>query len=92
MKIENQGRKPVAITVTWRSRKLRSNAARQEREEKDGEKVIRSERYVGRVSRSFRLATDVDEAAAIAKFENGVLELTLPKKAVVETSKRLTIT
>ena len=64
---------------------------RQEREEKDGEKVIRSERYIGRVSRSFRLATDVDETTAVAKFENGVLELTLPKKEVVETSKRLTI-
>lgn len=64
---------------------------RQEREEKQGEKVIRSERYVGRVSRSFTLGVDVDESAATAKFENGVLELTLPKKPVPEQRRKLEI-
>lgn len=64
---------------------------RQEREEKQGEKVIRSERYVGRVSRSFTLGVDVDESAATAKFENGVLELTLPKKPVPDQRRKLTI-
>lgn len=65
--------------------------SRQEREEKQGEKVIRSERYVGRVSRSFTLASDVDETAATAKFENGVLELTLPKKAMPVQGRKLLI-
>ncbi|MBS1154813.1 MAG: heat-shock protein Hsp20 [Proteobacteria bacterium] len=64
---------------------------RQEREEKQGEKVIRSERYIGRVSRSFTLGVDVDESAATAKFENGVLELTLPKKPVPDQRRKLTI-
>jgi HSP20 family molecular chaperone IbpA len=32
----------------------------------------------------------VDEAQAVAKYENGVLELTLPKKAVAN-AKRITI-
>ena len=50
-------------------------------EEKDGEKVIRSERYYGNVSRSFTLSQDVDENGAAAKYNEGVLELTLPKKA-----------
>ena len=36
------------------------------------------------VSRSFTLALEVDEAAASAKYENGVLELALPKKAVAK--------
>lgn len=51
---------------------------------KDGERVLRSERYYGKVSRSFTLANEVDEAAASAKYENGVLELALPKKAVAK--------
>jgi len=49
-------------------------------EQKEGEKVIRSERYYGRVFRSFALDHDVDPAAATAKYIDGVLELTLPKK------------
>ena len=46
-----------------------------------GEKVVRSERYFGKQYRSFTLATDIDAAAAAAKYADGVLELTLPKKA-----------
>lgn len=46
----------------------------------EGERVLRSERYFGAVSRSFQLPADIDEAAARAKYENGVLLLTLPKK------------
>lgn len=53
---------------------------RREKEEKD-ETVLRSERYYGSVSRSFTLASDVDEKTAEAKYSDGVLELTLPKKA-----------
>ncbi|MCP5278548.1 MAG: Hsp20/alpha crystallin family protein [Thiobacillus sp.] len=50
-------------------------------EEKEGEKVLRSERFHGRMSRSFALDHEVDEKAANATFKDGVLELMLPKKA-----------
>ena len=63
---------------------------KQEKEVKDGERVLRTERYFGKVSRSFQLGQEVDEANAIAKFNDGVLELTLPKKAAAQ-AKRLTI-
>lgn len=63
---------------------------KQEKEVKDGERVLRAERYFGQVSRSFQLAQDIDDAQAAAKFTDGVLELTLPKKAA-SASKRLTI-
>ncbi|MEN9833905.1 MAG: hypothetical protein RL011_98 [Pseudomonadota bacterium] len=53
---------------------------KKKREEKEGTKVIRSERYYGSVSRSFTLDENVDQAAAQAKYEDGVLLLTLPKK------------
>jgi HSP20 family protein len=62
---------------------------RREKEEK-GETMLRSERYYGAMPRSFTLATDVDEKAATAKYADGVLELTLPKKAG-STSRRLQV-
>ena len=46
----------------------------------EGEKVLRSERYYGSVARSFQLPADIDAAQAKAKYDNGVLTLTLPKK------------
>jgi HSP20 family protein len=42
--------------------------------------VLRSERYFGAVSRSFQLPSDIDQESAKAKYDNGVLVLTLPKK------------
>lgn len=53
---------------------------KQEKEEKEGEKVIYSERSYGMASRSFTLPTDVDEKGAKAEYKDGVLNLTLPKK------------
>ncbi|RKP52146.1 Hsp20/alpha crystallin family protein [Trinickia fusca] len=47
---------------------------------KEGERVIRSERYSGQLSRSFSLTCDIDDALATAKYLDGVLTLTLPKK------------
>lgn len=46
----------------------------------EGERVLRSERYYGEVSRSFQLPVDIDDAKASAKYDSGVLSLTLPKK------------
>jgi HSP20 family protein len=54
---------------------------RKEKEEKKGEKVVRSERYFGKQSRSFTLGQDIDAGKAEAKYSDGVLELKLPKKA-----------
>jgi len=64
--------------------------SRTEREAKKDERVLHSERYFGRVSRAFRLGQEIDEARASAKYSDGVLELTLPKKATA-AAKQLTI-
>ena len=45
-----------------------------------GERILRSERYYGTMARSFALANDIDEGAVEARYENGVLCLSLPKK------------
>lgn len=63
---------------------------KQEKDVKEGERVLRSERYFGKVARSFQLAQDIDDGKAVARFNDGVLELTLPKRAAT-ASKRLAI-
>ena len=67
-----------------------SAEGKKEKEVKEGEKILRSERYFGKVSRAFTLAQDVDEATADAKYKDGVLELRLPKRASTQ-SKKLTV-
>ena len=63
-----------------------SAETRREAEAKDGEKWLRVERYFGKTARRFALPQDLDEAKAVARFADGVLELTLPKveKAAVK--------
>ncbi|PKO45852.1 MAG: heat-shock protein Hsp20 [Betaproteobacteria bacterium HGW-Betaproteobacteria-22] len=67
-----------------------SAESHQEKEVKEGTKVLRSERYYGKVSRSFFLEQEVDETAADAEYKDGILTLTLPKKVNAST-KRLTV-
>lgn len=67
-----------------------SAEVRSESEQREDEKVLMRERSHGRIYRSFTLASDVDEAAATAKYRDGVLELVLPKKAPA-TGKRLVV-
>jgi len=64
-----------------------SAEAKREKDVKQNGKVIRSERYYGSLYRSFSLGQDVDQAGATAKYTDGILELTLPKKAASATKK-----
>ena len=64
-----------------------SAEVKQEKEEKEGKKVVRSERYYGKQYRSFSLAHPIDEAKAQAEYKDGVLQLTLPKKSNGEVKK-----
>jgi HSP20 family protein len=57
-----------------------SAEVKKEKEEKEGERLIRSERSYGMASRSFSLSEEVDQSKVQAKYADGVLELTLPKK------------
>jgi HSP20 family protein len=47
---------------------------------KEAEKWLRSERFYGKTARRFALPQELDESRAEAKFTDGVLELTVPKK------------
>ena len=89
---ELPGVKKEDIHVTIDGNQVAISAeVKQEKEVKDGERVLRAERYFGKVSRSFQLGQDIDDAKAVAKFTEGVLELTLPKRAS-SASKRLMVT
>ncbi len=57
---------------------------KREKEASKDERTLHAERVFGKVTRSFTLPQEVDEARAEAKFRDGVLELTLPKKATAQ--------
>jgi HSP20 family protein len=57
---------------------------KQEKEASQDERVLHTERTYGKVTRSFTLPQEIDEAKVEAKFRDGVLELTLPKKAAAQ--------
>ena len=67
-----------------------SAEVKNEKEAKDGERLLRSERYYGKLYRAFALGQPVDENGASAKYSDGILELTLPKKAATQ-AKRIAI-
>lgn len=85
------GVKKEDIHVTIEGNQVSISAeVKQEKEVKEGERVLRSERYFGKAERSFSLANELDEGASQAKYSDGVLELALVKKAST-TAKKLEI-
>ena len=91
VKAEIPGVKKEDIKVSIDGNQVSISAeVKRETEEKKGETVIRSERYYGSQYRGFTLQQDVDQAKAEAKYEDGVLILTLPKKETT-SAKQLTV-
>ena len=78
----------IEVSIDGNIVSIRAEVKR-EKEDK-AETMLRSERYYGAMMRSFTLATEVDEKAASARYADGVLELTLPKKAG-SSSRRLQV-
>jgi len=91
VRAEIPGVKKEDINVGIDGNQVEINAeVKHEKEAKDGEKVLRSERYYGKVYRAFALGQDVDENSTQARYADGILELKLPKKAA-KSVKRVTI-
>jgi HSP20 family protein len=60
---------------------------KQQWEKNEGERMLRNERYFGNIYRSFTLPVELDESACEAKYDNGILELRLVRKAAVPGKK-----
>ena len=88
---ELPGVKKEEISITIAGSEVSISAeVKQEQDVRHGDTVIRAERYYGKIERAFALGQEVDEATAEAKYNEGVLQLTLPKKTVA-TAKKLAV-
>jgi HSP20 family protein len=76
--IPGVSRKDIHVAIDGNEVSISAEAKKEK--EKKGETVLRSERYYGRWNRRFTLGHAVDESKAEAKYTDGVLMLTLPKK------------
>lgn len=79
----------IQVTVDGAQVTLSAEVKR-EREVSVDQRLLHSERTFGKVTRSFALPQEVDETKSEASFRDGVLELTLPKKAAA-TRKQIAI-
>lgn len=82
-------REDIAVDVDGSQVSIGAEVKR-EKEEKRDEKVVHSERYFGRQFRSFTLGSEIDRRNVVAKFADGVLELTLPKNGAPK-AERITV-
>ena len=87
---ELPGVKKDEIAVEIEGNEVTISAETRREEAREGEKFLRLERAFGKTARRFALPQDLDETRAAAKFSDGVLELTLPKKAAV-TGRKIAI-
>ena len=82
VEVEMPGVKKEDVKVTVEKQRVTiEGESRRENEQREGDNVVYAERSNGKFIRSFMLPTNVDETSALAQMENGILKLTLPKKA-----------
>jgi HSP20 family protein len=91
IKVDMPGVKKEDIDVSIEGTRVAIRAETQStKEEKEGERVLHTERFAAMYARTFELPADVTETGAEAHYENGVLTLNLPKRAPL-ASRKLTI-
>lgn len=76
--IPGAGKDNIHVNIEDNSVSISAQINQVDTQNKD-DKLLRSERYYGEVSRSFRLPAEIDQAASKARYENGVLTLNLVK-------------
>ncbi len=78
---------PKDISIEVQDNVLTVSGERRFEEEVKEDKYYRIERRYGSFSRSLALPQTVDESKIEAKYENGVLEITVPKAEVAKPKK-----
>ena len=88
--VDLPGFKKDEINATLEDGYLTISAAKGlDKDEKDKEgKYIRQERYAGAMSRSFYVGNAITQEDIKAKYENGILKLTVPKKQPETVEKK----
>lgn len=80
----------IQVQIDGNRVSITAEVKRESPEKPEGERVLRSERFYGPLARSFALTSEIDDHNAGARFENGILTLTLPKQAA-PSARRLKI-
>ncbi len=70
----------VKVSIDGRQVTVQAETQRTD-EKKEGDRVVYRERAMSSYARTFTLPTEIDPVESGAKLENGVLTLTLPKRA-----------
>jgi HSP20 family protein len=82
VRAEIPGAKKEDIKVDLRGNRVSISAEiKREAQQKEGDRLLRSELYYGMVQRTLVLDQEIDDSKAEAKYNDGMLELILPKKA-----------
>ena len=84
--LELPGIKKNEVKVSVNDERILTVEGNKQAEVIESQTAVRSERKFGEFSRAFKLPANVDSEAISAKYENGVLTLTLPKTKPSETS------
>lgn len=87
--IPGVNKEDIQVNIDGNLVSLRAEIKQQDSQNDNG-KLLRSERYYGAVQRTFQMPVEIDNTAARAKYENGVLALNLPKRGA-SPSQRLNI-
>ena len=80
VKADIPGMKKEDINIAIDGRQVEISAEATHKSEKKDENFLYTERSEGQIYRSFMLPVEVDSKNAEAKYDGGVLSLTLPKK------------
>jgi len=88
--IPGANKENIHVNIDGNIVSIRAEISQVDSQTKD-DKVLRSERYYGEVSRSFQLPVDIDDGISKARYENGVLTLNLLKKQKQGGGQRMTI-
>ena len=91
--VDLPGFKKDEVTVDLQDGYLTISAAKAlDKDESDQKgKFLRQERYAGSMSRSFYVGDDVESTDICAKYEDGILKISVPKAAQKELPKHTTI-
>lgn len=89
IKIDLPGYEKENINLSLNNGYLEISAKMNKEENKEEEKYVRRERFVGECSRSFYVGDDITEEDINAEFKNGILKIDVPKKDDKENQKEI---